>query len=89
MIDPMVVWAPSLRRPLQGQHPADGKASEAILSLQPVTFRYKHELDPRSHPQFGLVAEQVGRSIPDLVVRDEQGKPYTRALRSGQRDAAQ
>jgi len=24
------------------------KASEAILSLQPVTFRYKKELDPRA-----------------------------------------
>ena len=40
------------------------RASEAILALQPVTFRYKKELDPQSIPQFGLVAEQVekGRS---------------------------
>jgi len=52
-------------------------ASEAILSLQPVTFRYKHELDPANIPQFGLVAEQVEKVNPDLVVRDEQGKPYT------------
>src|SRR5207248_3950676 len=35
------------------------KASEAILALKPVTFRYKHELDPDGIPQFGLVAEQV------------------------------
>ena len=35
------------------------KSSEAILSLQPVTFRYKHDLDPVGIPQFGLVAEQV------------------------------
>ena len=53
------------------------KASEAILALQPVTFRYKHELDPDSIPQFGLVAEQVEKVNPDLVARDEQGKPYT------------
>jgi hypothetical protein len=53
------------------------KASEAILSLHPVTFRYKHELDPDGIPQFGLVAEQVEKVNPDLVARDEQGKPYT------------
>ena len=53
------------------------KASEAILALQPVTFRYKHELDPEGVPQFGLVAEQVEKVNPDLVARDEQGKVYT------------
>src|SRR4029077_12879948 len=53
------------------------KASESIFSLQPVTFRYKHELDPESIPQFGLVAEQVAKVDPDLVVSDEKGKPYT------------
>ena len=53
------------------------KASEAILALKPVTFRYKHDLDPTGIPQFGLVAEQVEKVNPDLVARDEQGKPYT------------
>ena len=53
------------------------KASEAILSLKPVTFRYKPDLDPDGIPQFGLVAEQVEKVNPDLVARDEQGKPYT------------
>jgi hypothetical protein len=53
------------------------KASESILALKPVTFRYKHELDPHAIPQFGLVAEQVEKVNPDLVARDEQGKPYT------------
>src|SRR5262249_17647918 len=52
-------------------------ASEAILSLKPVTFHYKHELDPDGIPQFGLVAEDVEKVNPDLVARDEQGKPYT------------
>jgi hypothetical protein len=42
-----------------------------------VTFRYKHELDPDGIPQFGLVAEEVEKVQPDLVARDEQGKPYT------------
>src|SRR5262249_49367873 len=53
------------------------KASEVILALQPVTFRYKRDLDPDGIPQFGLVAEQVEKVNPDLVARDEQGKPYS------------
>ncbi len=53
------------------------RASEAILALKPVTFRYKHELDPEGIPQFGLVAEDVERVNPDLVVRDADGKVYT------------
>ena len=53
------------------------KASETILGLKPVTFRYKKEFDPDAIPQFGLVAEQVEKVNADLVARDEQGKPYT------------
>jgi hypothetical protein len=53
------------------------KASEAILVLKPVTFRYKHDLDPEGIPQFGLVAEDVEKVNPDLVARDDQGKPYS------------
>ena len=53
------------------------KASEAILALKPVSFRYKRQLDPEGIPQFGLVAEDVEKVNPDLVARDEQGKPYT------------
>ena len=53
------------------------KVSEAIFSLQPVTFRYKKALDPEALPQFGLVAEQVAKVNPDLVARDAEGKPYT------------
>jgi uncharacterized coiled-coil protein SlyX len=51
-------------------------ASEAILALRPVTFRYKHELDPNGIPQFGLVAEEVEKVNSDLVARDAQGKVY-------------
>jgi hypothetical protein len=53
------------------------KASETILALRPVSFRYKKEIDPKAIPQFGLVAEEVEKVNPDLVVRDKEGKPYT------------
>ena len=53
------------------------QASEAILALQPVTFRYKKDIDPVGRSQFGLVAEDVEKVNPDLVVRDEAGKPYS------------
>src|SRR5438874_5698059 len=61
------------------------KAISAILSDRNftynrtigVTFRYKHELDPDGIPQFGLVAEQVEKVNPDLVVRDADGKVNT------------
>ena len=53
------------------------KASEAILGLKPVTFRYKKEIDPDSIPQFGLVAEDVAKVSSDLVTHDGDGKPFT------------
>ena len=53
------------------------KASEALLALKPVTFRYKHDLDPDGIPQFGLVAEEVEKVNPDLVARDADGKINT------------
>jgi len=53
------------------------KISETIFKLEPVSFRYKHDLDPAGIPQFGLVAEQVEKVAPELVARDDDGKPYT------------
>ena len=53
------------------------KASEAILKLKPVTFHYKEGLDPEKIPQFGLIAEEVEKVNPDLVVRDQDGKVST------------
>jgi len=53
------------------------KVSEAILALKPVTFRYKQELDPNGMPQFGLIAEQVEKVDPNLIVRDADGKVTT------------
>jgi hypothetical protein len=40
-------------------------------------FRYKRELEPTGIPQLGLVAEDVEKVNPDLVVRDKEGKPYS------------
>jgi hypothetical protein len=54
-----------------------GNASEAILGLKPVTFRYKKEIDPERTPEFGLVAEDVAKVNPALVLPDKEGKPYT------------
>jgi len=53
------------------------KASEALYAFRPVTFRYKKEIDPKGKSQFGLVAEEVEKVNPDLVVRDKEGKPYS------------
>jgi Chaperone of endosialidase len=51
------------------------KASEAILSLRPVTFHYK--TDSKDTPQFGLIAEEVAKVNPALVLSDKEGNPYT------------
>src|SRR6266568_4124173 len=68
--------APSSARFKDAIKPMD-KASEAILALKPVTFRYKKEIDPEDIPEFGLVAEDVEKVNPDLVVRDAEGKVYS------------
>jgi hypothetical protein len=53
------------------------EASEVLLGLRPVTFRYKPELDSDGAAQFGLVAEEVEKVDPALVVRDSDGKPFS------------
>jgi len=50
-------------------------SSEAIFGLKPVTFHYK--IDKQNTPQFGLIAEEVAKVDPDLVVRDDNGEIYT------------
>ena len=50
-------------------------ASESILALKPVTFRYKSA--KKGTPQFGLIAEEVAAANSDLVVRDKNGDIYT------------
>jgi hypothetical protein len=54
-----------------------GDASETVLGLKPVTFRYKKEIDAQQIPQFGLVAEDVEKVNPNLVLRDANGKVNT------------
>jgi hypothetical protein len=53
------------------------EASEVLFSLQPVAFRYKKEIDPAGTAQLGLVAEEVEKVNPDLVVHDKDRKPYS------------
>ena len=53
------------------------KASEAIFALKPVSFRYTKDVDRAGTSQLGLVAEDVEKVSPDLVVRDKEGKPYS------------
>jgi hypothetical protein len=53
------------------------QASEALFALKPVVFRYKKEIDPAGTSQFGLVAEDVEKANPNLIVRDTEGKPYS------------
>jgi hypothetical protein len=51
------------------------KTSENILLLRPVTFHYKSDI--KQIPQFGLIAEEVAKVNPALVLPDKEGKPYT------------
>jgi hypothetical protein len=53
------------------------KASEALFALKPVTFRYKGDIDPAHVKMFGLVAEEVAKVNPDLVVRNAKGEVDT------------
>jgi uncharacterized coiled-coil protein SlyX len=52
-----------------------GKTSEAIYSLKPVTFHYKG--DETNTPQWGLIAEEVAKVNPALILKDEEGKPQS------------
>jgi hypothetical protein len=66
----------SSRRFKQGIKPM-GDASDVLLSLAPVTYQYKPTIDPMGVAQFGLVAEEVEKICPDLVVKGNDGKPYS------------
>jgi hypothetical protein len=52
-------------------------ASKELFELKPVSFRYNKDIDAAGRTQFGLVAEDVEKVNPDLVVRDKEGKPYS------------
>jgi len=50
-------------------------ASSSLMKLRPVTFHYKgHAGDPL---QYGLIAEEVEKVLPDLVMKDSDGQPQT------------
>jgi hypothetical protein len=66
----------SSRRFKQDIQPMD-KSSETLFALKPVTFRYKKETDPSQALSFGLIAEEVAQVSPELITRDEEGKPQT------------
>jgi hypothetical protein len=66
--------ASSSRRYKTDIKPID-KASESVLALKPVSFRYKVHKDIT--PQFGLIAEEVAEVNSDLVIYDADGKPET------------
>jgi uncharacterized coiled-coil protein SlyX len=66
--------ATSSRRYKEDIRPMD-KTSEVIYQLQPVTFRYKKEIDRTQSPAFGLIAEEVAKADPNLIVRDSRGQP--------------
>ena len=68
--------SPSSQRFKEEIKPMD-KASEALFLLKPVSFRYKKEIDFTGTSQLGLVAEEVEKVNPDLIVRDKDGKPYS------------
>ncbi len=67
--------APSSSRRFKREIKPMDQTSEAILGLKPVTFQYKS--DSKGTPQFGLIAEEVEKVNPDLVVRDTKGEVYT------------
>jgi uncharacterized coiled-coil protein SlyX len=66
----------SSRRFKENIQPMD-RSSETLFALKPVTFRYKKDVDPSQALSFGLIAEDVAQVSPELITRDEEGKPQT------------
>ncbi len=58
-----------------------GDATAKLLELRPVLFNYKQEQTMPDGsavpPEYGLIAEEVAEIMPDLVVYDDAGKPFT------------
>ena len=67
---------PSSRR-FKEQIKSMEEASTALFELKPVIFRYNKDIDSAGTSQFGLVAEEVEKVNPDLVVCDKEVKPYS------------
>ncbi len=59
-----------------------GEVSDRLLKLRPVTFRYKQPDEDGNKPeQYGLIAEEVAKVMPELVVYNDNGQPETIAYR--------
>jgi Chaperone of endosialidase len=54
-----------------------GVESDVLMKLRPVAFYYKPELDGTQTRQYGLVAEEVAKVAPELVVFGDDGTPET------------
>lgn len=57
-----------------------GGASDGLMSLRPVAFKYKESHEAGGLTQYGLIAEEVAEVYPELVVYDDEGRPQ--AIRS-------
>src|ERR1700738_1542953 len=54
------------------------KPAAVCLRLRPVTYRYKQTYADGSKPlDYGLIAEEVAKIYPDLVVRGRDGQVET------------
>ena len=59
-------------------YPLQGDATDRLLGLRAVIFRYKEAFSNGEKPiQYGLIAEEVAEVFPELVVYDEEGRPET------------
>ena len=65
------------------------ETSEVIYRLKSVSFRCKSEIEPTRPVGFGLIAEDVEKINPDLVVRYNERKPYSVRYDAVKRDATQ
>jgi len=63
----------SSRRYKEHIQPMDN-ASQALFSLQPVTYRYRKEIDQSQSLDYGLIAEEVAQIDPNLAIRDGKGQ---------------
>ena len=50
------------------------RVSEMLFDLEPVTYHYKREIDPSGSVAYGLIAEDVAKLNPDLVLRNAKGE---------------
>jgi len=51
--------------------------SDKLMRLCPVTFRYKKAAPDGTHPvEYGLIAEEVAKVYPEMVLFDKADKPF-------------